>query len=77
MSGKVDDLVMYIIMMCNDETAIATAERVTLIKGLQSTITFSLKVRGVNVIACTLKLRDSVAASNVPVMSALLALACL
>ena len=52
-SDKVDDLVTYIFVTCNDKTYVATSERVTHRKYLQSTVTFPLKIRGVNVITCT------------------------
>ena len=48
-----DDLATYLIMMYEDETSVAAAERVMNRKGLKATVTFPLKVRGVNVIRCT------------------------
>ena len=62
-----DDLVTYLIVTYDDKTSVAAAERVTHRKCLQETLTFSLEDRGFNVITCTLKSRNSVAASNVPV----------
>ena len=53
LSGKVDDIVTFIAVKCNDNTSVAAAEGVTQIKGLQTTATFYLKVRGVNFITCT------------------------
>ena len=49
-SGKADDLCTYLIVMFNYETSVAVSERVMHKKGLQETVTFLLKVRGVNVI---------------------------
>ena len=66
--SKVDGLFEYLVVTCNDETFIATAEHLIHIKGLQATVSFSLKVGGVNVITYTLKSRNYVAASNVPVI---------
>ena len=51
MSGEFDDIVTYLIVKCNDETSVAAAERVTHKKGMQATVTFILKVRGVNFIS--------------------------
>ena len=65
--GEVYDLVMYISVTCDDDTYVAAAERVTHIKVMDSTVTFILKLGGVNVITSTLKWRNYVAASNVPV----------
>ena len=53
LSGKVDDIVTFITVKCNGNTSVAAAEGVTQIKGLQTTATFYLKVRGVNFITCT------------------------
>ena len=50
LSGKVDDPVTYIIATCNDETSIAASEGVMHQKGLQTTVTFLLEVRGINMI---------------------------
>ena len=38
--GEVDDLVAYLVIMCNDKTSIATDERVMQRKGLQATVFF-------------------------------------
>ena len=54
-SGGVDYFVTYLIVACNDNTYDAIIERVTRRKVLQSTAAFTLKVRWVNVITCTLK----------------------
>ena len=51
--GKVDDLVAYLVLMCDDKTSIAADEHVTHRKGLQETVAFYWKVRGVNLIMCT------------------------
>ena len=53
LSGELDYLVTYIIVTCNDDTSVATAELVTHRKGLQDKITFILKVGEVNVITST------------------------
>ena len=53
LSSQVNYLVMYRIVTCGDDKSIATAERVMHRKYLQATITFILKVRGLNVIMCT------------------------
>ena len=52
-SGKVDDPVTYIIVTCNDETYIAASEGAMNQKGLQTTVTFILEVRGINIITST------------------------
>ena len=54
--GKVNDLFTYLIVTCDDETSVAAAERVTHRKCLQTTVAFSLEVRGANVITCTFKI---------------------
>ena len=46
LSGKMDDLVMYIIVMYNDKTSFATAEHIMHSKCLHVAITFPLKVGG-------------------------------
>ena len=56
MSGYVDDIVTNLIMTYNDNTYVDVAECATHRKGLQETVTFSLGVRGVNVITSTLKI---------------------
>ena len=53
MSSKVDDLVTYPIVTCDDETSVAAAERVMHRKGLQATVKFILNVRWVNGITST------------------------
>ena len=53
LSVKVDDLVPYIIVACNDETSVAVSERVTHRKGLNTAVAFLLKFRGVNFITST------------------------
>ena len=53
MYGEVDDIVTYLVVKCNGKTSVAVADRVMHRKGLQATITFYLKVRGVNIITCT------------------------
>ena len=56
MSIDVDDLVLYFIGPCDYKTSVAADDCVTHRKGLQETIPFILKIRGVNVITSTLKL---------------------
>ena len=53
LSGKLDDLVTYIFVTCDDKIFVAASECMTHRKVLRATITFSSKVRGVNVITCT------------------------
>ena len=53
--------------MFNYETSISAAKSVTHRKGLQATVTFLLKVGGLNVMRCTQKSQNSVVASIVPV----------
>ena len=50
LSGKVDDIITNLIVVCNSETSAAVTERVMHRKCLQETVAFILKVRGVNVI---------------------------
>ena len=51
--SEVDDLVPYPIVMCDEETSVAAAERVMHKKGLQATVKFILNVRWVNGITST------------------------
>ena len=53
MSGKLDDLITYIIVTCDAKTSVTASGRVRHRKYLQTTVKFILKVRGVNVIAST------------------------
>ena len=53
LSVNVGDLVTYLIVMCNDESSISSDRIATHRKVLQATVTFSLKVRGVNFITLT------------------------
>ena len=55
LSGKVDDLIKYLIVMYYDKNFAAASVRVTHRKCLQATITFLSKVRGVNFITSTKK----------------------
>ena len=48
-----DDLVTYIIVVCDGKTSVAETECVTHRKGMQGTNVFILKVGGVNVIMST------------------------
>ena len=50
---EVDDLVMYLVLECNDETSVAADDRVSHRKVLQATISNTLKVSGVTVITIT------------------------
>ena len=45
-----DDLVTYLIVTCNENTSIDSYYLVTHIKRLQATVTFLVKVSGVNII---------------------------
>ena len=53
LSGKVDDIVMYLVVTFDDKTYVAVDERVMYIKVLQATVTFILKVGRFNVITST------------------------
>ena len=53
LSGKMDDLVTYIIVTCDDDTYVDASKGLTHRKGPQATIKFLLKVRGFNVISST------------------------
>ena len=53
LSGELDYLVMYHIVMCDDETSVSACESVTHRKVLQATVTFILKVGGFDVITRT------------------------
>ena len=53
LSNEVDDLVTYLIVTLYDETSVSAAERVTLREGLQATVTFIIKVKGVIAITST------------------------
>ena len=55
--GKVDYLIIYLVLTCNDETSVDAAESLMHIKGQQSPVKLSLKARGVGGITCTIKLR--------------------
>ena len=48
-----DDLVVYIILVCSDKTSVSAAERVTHLKGMQATVTFLLEVLGDNCVTIT------------------------
>ena len=48
-----DDLVTYPIVMCDEETSVAAAERVMYRKGLQATVKFIFNIRWVNGITST------------------------
>ena len=45
-SGKVDDLIAYPILTCDDETFVAAAECVVYRKRSAKNVTFILKIRG-------------------------------
>ena len=51
-SDEVDDLVTCIILTCNENSLAAAADSVKHRKGLQATITFTLKVGEVDVTTC-------------------------
>ena len=65
---KVDDLIKYLIVMCEDDTAIRADHRVTGRKVLHVTIALVLEVRGVKVVTITLKFKDSISGSTVTVI---------
>ena len=44
------NIVVYLVVTCNDETSVAADEYMTHIKGLQETVTFISKFRGVHII---------------------------
>ena len=46
LSGEVDNIVTYLVVTCDEKTSVAAAERVTNLKGLQATVTFSLNDGG-------------------------------
>ena len=50
-----ENIVMYLVVTCNDKTSVTSDEYVTDIKGLQAIVIFILKVRGDNVITSTYK----------------------
>ena len=53
LSGEVDYIVTYFVVLCEEKTYIAAADCVTYRKYLQANVGFSLKVRGVNIIMRT------------------------
>ena len=53
LSSKVDDIVTYPIVKCDEETSVAAAERVMHRKGLKATVKFILNIRWVNGITST------------------------
>ena len=60
LSVEVDDLVTNLIGTCYGESFIDTDEHAAHIKGLHATVTFTLKVRGINIITCTYKIVSTV-----------------
>ena len=50
---EVDDLVMYIIVTCDENASVAAADRVMHRNNLQANIKFIFKVRSVNIITRT------------------------
>ena len=50
---KVDNLVMYLIVTCDDETTVRAAQRVAHQKGLHTTVKMILGAIGVNVVMST------------------------
>ena len=67
LSCKVDDIVNHFVMTRNDETPVIAVNPEKHGKGLISTITFFLEVRGVNIVTCTQKSRNYVASSTLTV----------
>ena len=56
--GKIDYLVTYLILTCNDNISVYADEHVIHRKGPQEIIAFILKVRGVNVITIIINNRE-------------------
>ena len=50
---KVDDIIMYVIVACNDKTSIRLDQQVTHQKSMHATVKFILEVRGFNVLVST------------------------
>ena len=50
---EVDDLGMYLIVTCDDKTAVRSAQRVTRRKGLHETVGLVLEIGGVNIVTST------------------------
>ena len=61
------DIVTYLVVMFNDESAISAAQRVMHQKGLHATVVIVLDIGGINTVTSTLKSLNSVAVSTVPV----------
>ena len=53
LSCEVDDLVMYLIVTCDDNTSVRADQRMTYQKGLHATAAFLLQVKGVNTVSST------------------------
>ena len=51
----VDDLVTYLVVTCDDESAIKAYQRVTYQKHLHATVILVLQIGGFNVVTSTLK----------------------
>ena len=64
---EVEKLVTHLLIICDYESSGYSDKSVTYVKGLRETITFILKVRGVNILTCTQKSRNYVTDSTVPV----------
>ena len=67
MSCDMDDLVTYFIVRYNDETYVREYQRAMHQKGLHATVVIVLDIGGINTVTSTLKSRNSVAVSTVPV----------
>ena len=50
---EVDYLVTYLVVACDEDTAVRTDQCVTHQKGLNATITLVLDIRGVNIVMST------------------------
>ena len=50
---EVDDLVTYLVLMCDGETTVRESQRVTHQKDLHATVAFVLEVRGVKFLMST------------------------
>ena len=60
-----EKLINQLVVMCNDNPYMSAANSITYEKGLISTITFILKVKGNKIVTCTQKLHKFMANSTV------------
>ena len=64
--SKLYQFVTHFIVTCNDEASFSSAKCVTYIGVCATVFAFYLKVSGDNIIMCTLKSQNYVAANTVP-----------